>query len=62
MGERRWVSPKETASLLGLSRATIDRLIAKGEIPAARVGRSLRIDFKKLEARLEDETKGEKKG
>lgn len=34
---------KETAQKLGLSLPTVDRLIAKGDLPAVRLGRSVKI-------------------
>jgi len=33
----------EVAALLGISRSTVFRLIESGEIPAVRVGRSVRV-------------------
>lgn len=50
----------EVARYFGVSRHTIYRLIAEGELPATRVRRSLRIraaDLKELElvARLKEE-------
>lgn len=35
--------PGEVASLLALSRSEVYRLIERGQIPAVRIGRSLRV-------------------
>ena len=53
MPERRWISPKECAGYLSLHLISVYRLIDKGLIPATRIGRSIRIDMKKLDAQLE---------
>lgn len=34
---------KETAQKLGVSLPTVDRLIARGELPVVRLGRSVKI-------------------
>ena len=51
--ERRWISAAEAADYLSLHVKTIYSLIAKGAIAAAKVGGSVRIDLKKLEASME---------
>jgi excisionase family DNA binding protein len=53
---RRWISPRETSEYLGLHLQTIFRLIYENKLPAARVGRSVRIDLTKLNAFLEGQT------
>lgn len=35
--------PREVAALLGLARSEVYRLIARGEIPSVRFGRSVRV-------------------
>ena len=54
---RRWISPKETAAYLGLAAPAVYRLIYLRQIPAARLGRTWRVDLPALEARLEAQTK-----
>jgi excisionase family DNA binding protein len=51
---RRWVSVNETADYLGMHPCTIRRLIDRGKLPYARIGRNVRIDLKKLDAQLEE--------
>jgi excisionase family DNA binding protein len=46
------LSIAEAAELLRISRATVYRLIGAGEMPALRVGHSLRIDRDELHAWL----------
>jgi excisionase family DNA binding protein len=49
----RWLSVKEAASRLGVHEITLYRLIARGQAPAAKLGRKVLIDWQKLEAELE---------
>ena len=51
--ERRWISPKECASYLSIHLKTVYVQIARGEIPATKIGGSVRVDKKKLDERLE---------
>ncbi len=50
---REWVTYKQAEELSGLSRTTLWRLVSKGEIKAARVGRAVRISRQSLEQYLE---------
>ena len=50
---RRWLSVREGAAYLGLNLKTGYSLIQRREIPAAKIGGSVRIDKKALEAQLE---------
>ena len=50
---RRWLSVREGAAYLGLNLKTVYSLIQRREIPAAKIGGSVRIDKKALEAQLE---------
>ena len=52
--ERRWISVRECSSYLGLHEKSIYRLVDRGQIPAARVGRSVRIDLRKLNEQMEN--------
>ena len=55
--EKRWISVCTTSEYLGIHEVTIRRLIDRGKIPAAKIGRSVRIDLKKLNETLESQTK-----
>jgi excisionase family DNA binding protein len=50
--EKRWISPRECAGYLSLHLISVYRLIAKKQIPAAKIGRAVRIDVKALEEKL----------
>ena len=47
-------SPSEAAELLGLSRARVYELMASGDLPSLRIGRSRRIRHEALVAFLAD--------
>lgn len=51
--ERRFYSCSEIAEYLGTCEKTVRRLCDRGEVPSVRIGRSVRIDIKKLEEILE---------
>lgn len=58
MAERattRWVTVAEAAKRLSLSASGVRKLISRGQIPCAHLGRSLRVDWPRLEAQLERE-------
>ena len=42
--DKQFFTVRETASFFQVSEKTIRRLIARGELPAVRLGRSIRID------------------
>jgi excisionase family DNA binding protein len=50
---RRWISPRECCELLSLSLTTVYAKIYAKQIPSTRLGRTIRIDLKKLEEQLE---------
>lgn len=54
---RRWITVAQAAEYLSIHPVTCRRLIDRGKIPASHVGRSVRVDFKKLEEQLESEAK-----
>jgi len=56
--ERRWLTVREAAEYLGLSVKGAYDMAAAGKLPAARVGRLVRIDLKALEADLERQVQG----
>jgi excisionase family DNA binding protein len=46
---REWLSYEEAHRMVGLSRTTLYRLARSGEIRAAQIGRSVRLDRSSLE-------------
>jgi len=50
---RRWLTIKETAQKLGMHPFSLYRLCGRGQIPAAKLGGKLLIDWRRLEAELE---------
>ncbi len=51
--QRRWITVRQTSEYLSIHEITCRRLIDKGLIPATKVGRSVRVDLKKLAQILE---------
>jgi excisionase family DNA binding protein len=51
--QREWLGYEEARRLVGLSRSTLYRLIASGEVKAARIGRSVKINRTSLEGYME---------
>ena len=60
--QRRWISPRECATYLSLHLQTIYQLIYQGQLPVARVGRSVRVDLRALETQLETQAQGQATG
>ena len=56
--ERKWLTIRETAEYLGLSVKGAYQMAAAGKLPAARVGRLVRVDLRALEADLERQSQG----
>jgi len=54
--DRLLLNATEVARLLGLGRSTIFSLLAAGELPAIRIGRSVRVPRAALERWIEDRT------
>lgn len=52
--DRRWISPAECATRLGLHPQTIYVMIARGDLPHGRIGRAVRIDWPAVEKALEE--------
>ena len=50
---RRWISPKECSERLAIHPQTIYEMFARGELPGGRIGRCVRLDWLKIEQRLE---------
>ena len=51
--ERRWISARETSEYISIHLKSVYRLIDRGEIPAAKIGGSVRVDLKRLTEILE---------
>ena len=49
MSEKLLLTPEEAAELLSLSRSTLYRLMARGEMPSHKVGRARRVPRARLE-------------
>ncbi|NLH78954.1 MAG: helix-turn-helix domain-containing protein [Acidobacteria bacterium] len=54
---RRWVSIKVASDFLDLREPACRRLIHLGKIPAARIGRSWRVDMVRLQELLEGQSR-----
>ncbi len=52
---REWLTYREAEQLVGLSRTTLWKLVAAGEIEYRRVGRAVRINRKSLESYMRGE-------
>lgn len=50
------LTAEETAAILGLSRTKVYELIAAGELPVMRFGRSVRVNRAELLALIEERT------
>jgi len=55
--EKRFVSMKELANYLGVSRYTVRSWVYQDRLPCKRIGRTVRFDIKEIEHILE---KGDK--
>lgn len=55
---RRFIAPKEFCELYNFHVEHVYVLLARGEIPAARIGHSWRIDRQRFEAQLERQIAG----
>ena len=53
--EREWLTLKDVQRLLGIGSTKGYELVATGEIPAVRIGRSIRINKRALEEWLEQQ-------
>lgn len=52
----RMVTATNACDLLAISRSTLDRMIAKGDLPAFKIGRSVRIPIQAIHDYLEANT------
>ena len=55
------MSARELAELLGLTEGTVYKKVRRGEIPAARIGRSIRFPRRLIEGWLQTEARAEAK-
>ena len=46
--DRLWLRPEEAAKVLSLGRAKVYNMIAAGELPSVRIGRSIRVPAGRL--------------
>jgi excisionase family DNA binding protein len=53
-GQHEWLKVAEVAEGLRIARSRAYELVADGEIPAVKIGRSVRVSRKELEHWLED--------
>lgn len=52
--EHEWLKVPEVAEVLRIARSRAYELVAKGEIPAIKIGHSLRVSRKELDRWLEN--------
>lgn len=55
---RRWITVREAAEYLGIAVKSAYDMAAAGKLPAAHVGRLVRVDFRALEADLKEQAQG----
>lgn len=53
--QHEWLKVPEVAELLRVARSRAYDLVADGEIPAIKIGRSVRVSRKELDRWLEDQ-------
>ena len=52
--QHEWLKVPEVAEVLRIARSRAYELVADGEIPAVKIGRSVRVSRKELDRWLED--------
>lgn len=52
--DKMLLKPAEVGELLGLGRSRIYELLASGELPSLRIGRSIRIPVNRLQQWIEE--------
>jgi excisionase family DNA binding protein len=55
VSQSEWLNLKQIQQLLGIGRTKAYELVAKGELPAVRIGRCIRVNRKELEDWLRDQ-------
>ncbi len=53
--QHEWLKVPEVAELLRVARSRAYELVADGEIPAVKIGRSVRVSRKELDRWLQDQ-------
>jgi excisionase family DNA binding protein len=53
--QHEWLKVPEVAEVLRIARSRAYELVSDGEIPAVKIGRSLRVSRKELDRWLEDQ-------
>lgn len=53
--QHEWLKVPEVAQVLRIARSRAYELVADGEIPAVKIGRSVRVSRKELDRWLEDQ-------
>ena len=59
--KRRWITVRETAERLSVHEMTVRDWVNRGLVPAIRLGRTIRVDLRVLEADLERQLVGTEK-
>jgi excisionase family DNA binding protein len=57
--QHEWLKVPEVAEVLRIARSRAYELVADGEIPAVKIGRSVRVNRKELDRWLEDQRYGD---
>jgi excisionase family DNA binding protein len=57
-GSQRLMSVGAAAEYLGVSRATVERLVYRGELPILKIGRATRYDIDDLDRYIENNRAG----
>jgi excisionase family DNA binding protein len=53
---KEWLNLHEVQEILGIGRTKVYELVATGQIPSVRIGRSIRINRRRLEEWLDQQT------
>jgi excisionase family DNA binding protein len=53
--DREWLTLREVQEMLSIGRTKAWQLVASGEVPAVKIGRSVRVSCKELEEWLEEQ-------
>ena len=60
--QHEWLKVQEVAEVLRIARGRAYELVADGEIPSVRIGRSVRVSRKELERWLEEQRQPSARG
>ena len=53
--DREWLTLREMQEMFSIGRTKAWQLVASGEVPAVKIGRSVRVSRKELEGWLEEQ-------